>query len=145
MENIFEKIEKKDKFFSKKTGVHFFTYLLVGGIGNCIEIVILLMLVEIFNIWYLYASIITFTLGTILSFGMRKIFIFKNKGFKKIHKQIASYIFMFIIELCINYFIMTFFVEIFKLHYLMAYITSILIASVTGIAGFLWNKNVTFR
>lgn len=146
MENIFEKIEEKieeqSKFFSKKTGIHFFGYSLVGGIVNCIELSILFVLVEIFHLWYLPSSIITFTLGSIFSFTGRKIFVFKKKGFKKIHKQMASYVFIFAIELIINSFIMTFFVEILKFHYSIAYIICVL---TTGIIGFLWNRRVTFR
>ena len=43
MPDIFLKQEtEKDKFFSKKTGMHFFGYSLVGGITNLIEIGFLL-------------------------------------------------------------------------------------------------------
>lgn len=145
-ENIFEKIEEKieeqDKLFSKKTGIHLFGYSLVGGIVNCIELSILFIFVEIFHLWYLPSSIITFTLGSTISFAGRKRFVFKKRGFKKIYKQMASYIFVFVIELIINSFMITFFVEKLKFHYAVSYIICVL---TTGILGFLWNKKITFR
>ena len=140
-ENILDTSGKEDKFFSKETGMHLFGYSLVGGITNLIEIGLLFVLVDVYNFWYLLASVIVFTLGSFVSFTLRKIFVFKKRGFNNLFRQLASYIFIFLIGLSINAFIMTFCVEVIKIHYAAAYILAVL---VTGCVGFLWNKKITF-
>lgn len=139
---ILEQREEEKKFFSKTTGIHLFGYSLVGGITNCIEIGFLFILVEVMHFWYLLAAVIVFTFGSMFSFTLRKVFVFKKKCFYSIYKQFASYIFIFLIGLVVNSIIMTFFVEILKVYYVFAYIMSVLI---TGVVGFLWNKKVTFK
>ncbi len=143
MPDIFLKeLEKKDKFFSRKTAMHFFGYSLVGAVTNIIEIGFLFLLVEVFHFWYLIASIIVFTFGSMFSFTGRRIFVFKKKGFEKIRRQLASYIFIFLIGITINSFIMTFCVEVLNIYYALSYIIAVLIS---GFLGFLWNKKITFR
>ena len=94
-DNIIKTIEKEDKFFSKKTGMHLLGYSLVGGISNCCEIGILFLLVSVFHVWYLLGSAFVFTFGSIASFIGRRIFVFKKRGLYKIKPQILSYLFFY--------------------------------------------------
>ncbi len=135
-------LKEKEKFLSIKTGKHFLGYALIGGISNSIEIIFLFLLVEIFGIYYLIASVCVYMFGSIFTFLGRKFFVFKDKNLKNIFRQFAKYVFMFIIGITLNIFIMKSFVDGFNIHYAIAYITSILI---TGIIGFLWNKKITFK
>ncbi len=140
MEN--DELNKENKFLSLKTGKYFLGYAFVGGLSNSVEIGLLFLLVEIFGVYYLIASTSVFIFGSILTFIGRKFFVFKDKNLKNILRQFAKYVFMFVIGIVLNFFIMRFFVEGLKIHYVFAYIISILI---TGIIGFLWNKEITFK
>jgi putative flippase GtrA len=141
-DEISNKPEKQDKFFSIKTGIHFFGYSFVGGISNIIEIGLLFIFVEIFHFWYLIASLLVFTFGSVFTFIFRRFFVFKKRGFFGIRMQITSYVFIYFIGVSINFFIMAFFVEKIKTHYAIAYIISVLIV---GFVGFIWNKKITFK
>jgi putative flippase GtrA len=129
-------------FFSRQTGKHLLGYSFIGAMSNSIEIGLLFLFVEVFNIYYLGASTAVFIAGSIITFIGRKFFVFKDKNLKNIPRQFAKYIFIFLIGVVLNFFIMKTFVEVLKVHYAVAYITSILF---TGIIGFLWNKKITFK
>lgn len=134
--------QKKEKFISYKTGKYLMGYSLIGGISNTMEIILLFVLTDILDVYYIVSSATVFILGSIFTFVSRKFLVFKNKDLKKIHTQFMAYIFIFMVGLTLNFFIMTTFVEKFKTHYIVAYIFSVLI---TGIIGFTWNKMVTFK
>lgn len=129
-------------FFSRQTGKHLLGYSFIGAMSNSIEIGLLFLFVEVFKIYYLGASTIVFILGSMITFVGRKFFVFKDKNLKNIPRQFAKYIFIFLIGVTLNFFIMKVFVEILKIYYALAYLVSILF---TGIIGFLWNKKVTFK
>jgi len=134
--------EKYKKIVRHEITRNLFGYSVVGGISNTLEIAYLFLLTEIFDMWYLLASGIVFTIGSVQTFLGRKFFVFKDKNLKTIPRQITLYGIVFGIGILINFAIMGFFVEVLKIHYALAYIISILF---TGIMGFIWNKFVTFR
>lgn len=151
IKNIFNKIKKTEleiekkeekRFLSRETGLHLFGYSVVGGISNTLEIGYLFLFKEIFGMWYILASGIAFTIGSVQTFLGRKFFVFKDPDIKKIPRQISLYSIVFAIGIGLNFIIMSFFVEVLHVHYIVAYIISILF---TGIVGFLWNKLVTFK
>jgi putative flippase GtrA len=140
--NIIKKIKQEDGLFSRKTGAHFFGYALVGAITYALEIGMLTVFVEIFHFHYIVGTITSYSIGYALSFVGRKVFVFKKKGFEKIHRQVISSIIIFFIALGATSLFMTFFVEILKMHYIVAYVVS---AIIVGTVAFLWDKHITFK
>lgn len=123
-------------------GKKFFGYSFVGGISNAIEICLLYIFTDVLHLWYLASSWTVFSLGSIITFLGRKIFVFKDKKLEGLKRQMIMYFSMFAFGIGINSIIMLLMVEILKVYYIVAYICAVLL---TGIIGFTWNKNITFK
>ncbi len=132
---LFELIFEHQKFGEKMR------YLFIGGSCAVMDLVFLYLLVDIFGLWYLYASIISFiTVGVFGYFG-QKYFTFRNES-KSHKKQILVFYIVSGIGLLINSLSMYFFVSLIGLWYLFG---SIITKFIVLIWNFMASKYITFR
>ena len=71
------------KYFLEDTDnsfIQFIRYFFVGGIAAVVNIGMLFVFADIFNINYLISNIMAFICGHIVNFSLSKIFVFKNKN-----------------------------------------------------------------
>jgi len=127
-------------FYGKKTGEPM-RYLFIGGTCSLIDIALLYVFVEFFHIWYLYASILSFSIACIVGFFGQKYFTFKNKS----KNHITQFIIYFTtagIGLLINSGCIFVFVSILGMWYILA---SVITKFIVLIWNFLASKYITFR
>lgn len=116
------------------------SYLFIGGVTFLVIMVSLLVLTDIFGLWYLLSSIISDIIGIIVHFTLNKNITFQNKS-RKLVQQFSLYISIGAVSLLLNTLLMFIFVEFFDIWYLLA---KFLIAFMLFIFNFLAHKKLTF-
>lgn len=120
----------------------FIKYAITGAVVSLGELFLLYHLVEGGHWYYLWASTLTFFLGLLISFFLRKLIVFKNHDWSCWRRQIFFYSLVWIIDLSLNAGFMFVLVDGLKITYLPSQIISNLFL---GIFGFAFNKLVTFK
>lgn len=124
------------------TNEAFVKYAVTGAIVSLGELFLLYHLVEGGRWYYLWASTLTFGLGLMVSFFLRKLIVFKNHDWSRWPRQIFFYFLVWLIVLCLNAGFMFVLVEVVTITYLPSQVIS---NCFLGIFGFLFNKLVTFK
>jgi len=143
------KIRKKsvlfDKVFSQTFEHEIFgeklRYLLIGGSCSVADLLLLYLLVDFLHVWYLAASVISFTLVSLFGYFGQKYFTFKNDS-KNHTKQLTIYFLVLGASLLINSLSMFFFVSVVGIWYILA---SIITKFVVLVWNFMANKYITFK
>lgn len=120
----------------------FIKYALTGAVVSSGELFLLYSLVEGDHLYYIWASTLTFFLGLLISFFLRKTIVFKNHDWSCWRRQILFYSLVWLIDLVLNAGFMFVLVDSIKITYLPSQIISNLFL---GIFGFSFNKLVTFK
>ncbi|NCN25656.1 GtrA family protein [Candidatus Falkowbacteria bacterium] len=120
----------------------FVKYSLTGALVTSCELYLLYFLVDISKWFYLPASALSFGLGLLASFFLRKLWVFKNDDWHDTFKQFGWYSFILVINIAFNIGLMYWLVELLRLNYLLAQFFS---GALLGILSFLFNKTVTFH
>lgn len=97
-------------------------FIISGSIAALVLFLSLYILREVFGIWYLAASTISFILTLITSFFLQKYWTFDNKRLDVIRKQIGLYGIISLVNLGVNIVGMYFLVGILGLWYFLAQI-----------------------
>lgn len=97
-------------------------YIMAGGTAASVNLVILYILTDIFDLWYIFSAILSFIVAFVVSFCFQKFWAFEDSSTEKIHAQMAVYFMVAVVNLCLNTFLIYSFVEYFGLHYLLAQI-----------------------
>lgn len=58
----------------------FVGFVIIGGFATLLELVLLYSFTEFLHIWYLYSSILAFTISAVFNFHLNKTLNFKNKN-----------------------------------------------------------------
>ena len=127
------------KILSHRT---FLLYVLTGASVTLLELLALRHLVYSVHMPYLAASCWTFALGLIVSFFLRKYFVFENHDWPDILKQFGLYSFILVINTGLNALVMYYLVDLIGGHIIMSQVISNLFL---GIISYLFNKAFTFR
>ena len=115
-------------------------YMICGTITTILDIGLLYLLTEFFNIWYFTSSFISYSIAIFVNFILNKNFNFKNKS-KKVFLQFSIFFLIALVGLAINQLILYSFVEFFGIWYLSAK----LLATLTVIMfNFFMQKHFTF-
>jgi putative flippase GtrA len=93
-------------------------YIFAGGIGFVTAIVVLAFLVEVLNIWYLTASLITFVVATFVSFILQKHITFQNDERGLVGRQLIYFYALAIVNAGVNSLLLYTFVDGFGIFYL---------------------------
>ncbi len=107
-----------------------FKFGIVGGICFLIDYIILFICTDIFNIYYLISSIISFTISTIFNYILSVKWVFNVKRQNEKKKNFIIFVTFSVIGLILNQIIMWFGVEILSIYYMITKIISTIIVMV---------------
>lgn len=107
-----------------------FKFGIVGGICFLIDYIILFMCTDIFNIYYLISSIISFTISTVFNYILSVKWVFNVKRQNEKKKNFIIFVTFSVIGLILNQIIMWFGVEILSIYYMITKIISTIIVMV---------------
>lgn len=120
---------------------HFGGFLIIGCITTCTDITLLWVLTDLCGVWYLVSAGLSFSASALLSFGLNKCFNFRN-GSHEYVKQVSSFLIIASGSLMLNLAIISVFVELWLLNYLIA---KVLATGIACIMNFFGQSRVTFR
>jgi putative flippase GtrA len=136
------KIKKIYKTFEKNENLRqVATYTVIGSFAVLLDLTLFYIFVNLFNIWYILAAALSFTILAIITFYLHKNFSFRHKGG---HNKLRFIIFFLIASgsLLFGSLLLYILVDKFKIWYLTA---AVLVKLVVVFWSFLMNKYVTFR
>jgi putative flippase GtrA len=116
-------------------------WILSGGVAFVVDFSTLLLLVEIFNIYYLYATCIAFLLSATTNFLISRYLIF-NATTNTVANSYVKFISISLLGLTVIASLMYILVDLVGLHYLLS---RLLIASTVGVSSFYIHKLFTFN
>lgn len=105
-------------------------YLIAGSIGAAVNIGFYILLLQVFGVWYVVASIIAFLCAVVVSFMLQKYVTFNNWGREKIPVQFGSHVMLAGINVIANTAIVFFLVEQLKSGQISAQVIASLIVAV---------------
>jgi len=111
-------------------------YMVSGGTAALFNFGILFILVHFGKMYYLYASMLAFTLSIAVSFTLQKFWTFRNSHLEGVHLQFARYLAIVLLNLILNTALVYFFVEKLGVWYLLAQVIATLIIAVIGYFGY---------
>lgn len=104
-------------------------FLISGGSAATVDIAVLWILEEKFDMWYLTASVLAFLVAFLVSFFLQKFWTFRDANKEGMHRQMVVYFTVSVINLCLNTLLMYVFVDWFGIWYILSQvIVSLMIA-----------------
>ncbi len=128
--------------FLKSFIIQISKFVIVGGLGALINVSILFILTDIFNVFYLISEIIAFIISASQNYVLNKIWTFKEKLKNSVIKKYFKYLLISMISLLFNISVLYMLVEFFGFWYIYAEIVAIIFSSLIN---FLGNKIWTFK
>jgi len=116
-------------------------YLIIGASCSIGHIIFLYFLTDIVGIFYLYSTITSFLIISLLGYFGQKYFTYRNLDSNHA-KQLSLFFLIIMVGLVMDTSLMFFFVSILSFHYIFA---SILTRIIIFVINFTWGKYVTFR
>lgn len=118
-----------DLFFKHRTVVK---YVLAGGTAAFVDLALLYFFTHTLGIWYLISAILAFVIAFGVSFTLQKFWTFRDRSREKMHRQASFYFAVQIGNLFLNTGLIYFFVEFFRIHYLLAQVIAGLLIAVSS-------------
>jgi len=119
----------------------FLKFALVGLIGFFIQMIILYNLVEILDLYYLYAAVIAFFVAVTSNFLLNRTWTFTPSSNRNIYQQYISFVSLCVLGALLNTFLLFVLVEYAHLWYLNAQCISFVFV---GLSNFLFIRSITF-
>lgn len=119
---------------------HAFKFGIVGVLNTIVCLGTILLLQNVFSVYYVIANIVGYPLGLINSFIWNKLWTFKSKKFVK--KEILLFLLIALISYAIQFSVLRYVVEILKVNENWAQVISALFYTIPN---FLGNKFITFK
>ncbi|NCN51591.1 GtrA family protein [archaeon] len=120
----------------------FLKYALVGFIGILVNLLFLYLFTEIFKMYYLFSSVISFSIATFHNFFINKVWTFKENVKDKVFSKGTKFFIISGISLLVNTFFLYLFTDIFGVYYIFS---QILASGFTLITNFTGNRLWTFK
>lgn len=136
MSKIFSKI------FSKAFIKQFLKYIFVGALGTLVNLCVLYVFTDIFNVWYIISAVIAFLVSVINNYILNKIWTFQEKIQEQIIQKYFKYTFICILSLFVNISILFILVEFYDVWYIFAEVVAI---GGAFLINFLGNNLWTFK
>ena len=127
---------------TKSNIIQFVKFLIVGGIGAIINLLVLFSMTEFLNIYYIFSEVIAFFIALTHNYIVNKLWTFKENFSDKSFQKYLQYVIVSLISLCINLSILFILSDLVKLWYIFAEIFAVMISSLINFFG---NKFWTFR
>ena len=105
---------------TNKTNLQFFKYSLAGALCTIVDFGILIILTEIFGIYYLNSVAISFLVAVALNYFLSINWIFSTRKLSDRKKEILIFFIVTGLGLFLNEFFIYFFTEVFHFHYLIS-------------------------
>lgn len=117
-------------------------FIVAGGTAASSQIILLFIFTDIFKIWYLYSSILSFVIALVISFLLQKFWAFRDKGTEMVHIQFFKYTLVAVSGLVFNTALMYLWVSILDLWYILAQIVT---GVVIAVYNFLMYRKFIFK
>ncbi len=119
----------------------FFRYVLIGFFATLIDVSLLYILTEFFNIWYLYSASVSYLVAVVPHYVLNKYFNFKNKN-KRIFSQFSIFLIISLSGLLLTQIILYVLVELFNIWYMFSKGVAIVLVLFYH---YNLNKKITFK
>ena len=126
--------------FIKETNniyIQFFRYIFVAGFAAITNVATLYIFTQMFHIYYLMSSIMSFLCGVIVNFTLSKKLIFTNEMTVNKAYELSIYSIIVVIGILIDTFLVWFFTEKIMLYYV---VSKILSTGISFICNFVMRK-----
>ena len=110
-------------------------FAIVGTIGTVINISILYLLTEFFNLYYIFSEIIAFIVSVLNNYILNKLWTFQEKIQEKIIRKYFKFSLVCLVSLLLNITVLFILVEYFYIWYIMAEIIAIFCAFLINFSG----------
>jgi len=117
-------------------------FLIAGGLGMLVSLVVLFLFTDVLNIWYLISSIISFIFGVVVNFTLQKYWVFQDSAGGHIPTQAAMFGTLGVLNLIGNTFLLYFFTDI--LHFWYIY-SQVFTTFILALFNFLLYQTFIFR
>jgi putative flippase GtrA len=131
----------KDGLIAKNGLIQFIVYLMVGGFTAIVSLCLLYIFTDILHLWYLASAAIAYLVAWTIHYTLNKNITFQNHS-KQVGKQFSVFIIIAVAALLINLALLSFFVEVLKLWYILAQVCVVLIMFMVN---YLAHKFITFK
>lgn len=135
-------MEKLFRYQTDSISVQAFRYVLAGSLAYAIDYSTLIMLTNIFKLYYLTSAAMAFILGAATSYALNISWVFDRRIFRNKYLEASVFFAIVITGLFLNHYFILFFTESVKLHYLISkFISTIAVA----VLNFSARKYILFR
>jgi putative flippase GtrA len=105
---------------TSNTYIQLFRYTIVGGIAYVVDFSLLTVLTELFDVYYLVSSGISFSVGLIINYTISINWVFETRRVKNVQKEFAIFLIIGLVGLFINQVLMWTFTDLLLFHYLIS-------------------------
>jgi len=116
-----------------------FRYLISGIVAATTNFGVLFILTEIFSLWYISSSILSFVASLFVSFLLQKFWTFRNHALDKVHHQAFFYILTVTLSLGVNTGVIFVLVEYLELWYMLS---AVIAGVVISVMNFIFYKKI---
>lgn len=116
-------------------------FLISGGFAFFANIGVLYLATDVFGVWYLASSVLSFISAFFVSFSMQKFWTFKNRETDRMTSQLGMSLVMAVVNLGLNTGMMYLLVEDGHFHYLIA---QVITAGIIAIETYFIYKHIIF-
>lgn len=135
-------VERLFKHSTDDVFIQVFRYVLSGTLAYAVDYCSLIVLVEVFSVYYLTAALAAFLLGSVTSYVLNVMWVFDKRTFENKYFEIFIFVVIAIAGLAMNQYMIWFFTENVKFHYLFSKLVATMVV-------FTWNffarKYILFR
>ncbi len=128
--------------YKKEIILQFLKFAFVGLIGTFVNIFILYILTEYFNIFYIISAFYAFLIAVTTNFIFDKIWTFNEKIYERITKEYSTFFIVSLSALSVNIFFLYIFTEFLGIYYIISQIMAI---GISLMINFIGNKIWTFH
>ena len=126
--------------YKKEVVFQFFKFAFVGLIGTFVNIFILYILTEYFNIYYIISAFCAFLFAVTTNFIFNKIWTFNEKIYERIGKEYSTFFIVSLSALSVNILFLYIFTEFLGIYYVISQIMAIGISLMINFIGNkIWN------
>ncbi len=97
-------------------------YVISGGTSAVTNLALLFVFTHVFGIWYIYSSILSVSVATVVSFILQKLWTFRNFHTDRVHVQFPLHLTLALVNIVLNTGILYALVEWAHVWYLLAQI-----------------------
>ncbi len=117
-------------------------YLTSGGTAAATDLILLFLLTDILNLWYIISASLSFIVAFFISFFLQKFWTFRDRTRDKIKQQMGLYFFIGVVNLIINGLGMYVLVDFFNIMYIFA---QVIAGAFIAVVSFLIYRYVIFK